>query len=471
MRLLDLQVKSFSKKFFRWSALLGGLAFLGLTSGCGKIEPPTTPNSNASAPQTVVLQYITATFSPTLTPGGYPGATWTFTPSPSFTPSLTPTVTTTPVTVLLTATFTDSFTPTNSPTQTPTPTPSGTPTNTATCTPSGTPTLTATVTPTATITDTPTVTATFTMTNTFTITNTATLTATSSPTATATNTRTATSTPTPHYTFSYSLGSYGTGVGQLNNPYYLAVTNTGSVTVIAVIDENNNRVETYNSSTATWKAYGGLGPGSGLGQFNGPSGIGMDGSGDLFVAEIQNQRVQEYNGTSWSVISLGTSGTNPGQIGEPIGVSTDGSGNVYVFDGGYKKVHKYVPGTATWSFVAAGYPGTPLSVGADSSGTTLYAPNSSSQVYQCVNLRWTSFATGLNSPADAKVDNQGNVFVADSFNNLVKEFDSTGHLLTQFSGPTSTGYFTPDGVAVDNLGNVYVSDGGNERIDVFSYVP
>ncbi len=73
-------------------------------------------------------------------------------------------------------------------------------------------------------------------------------------------------------------------------------------------------------------------------------------------------------------------------------------------------------------------------------------------------------------PAGIAVDGAGNVYVADSGNNRIQKFDSSGTYLTQWgTSGTGNGQFnSPFGVAVDTQGNVYVVDTGNYRIQKFN---
>jgi DNA-binding beta-propeller fold protein YncE len=73
-------------------------------------------------------------------------------------------------------------------------------------------------------------------------------------------------------------------------------------------------------------------------------------------------------------------------------------------------------------------------------------------------------------PADVFVDTQGNIWVADSRNNRVQKFDSSGHYVANLGrGGTSAGEFNePWSVALDSEGYVYVADTWNHRIQRFS---
>jgi DNA-binding beta-propeller fold protein YncE len=68
------------------------------------------------------------------------------------------------------------------------------------------------------------------------------------------------------------------------------------------------------------------------------------------------------------------------------------------------------------------------------------------------------------------VDNGGNVYVADTENNRIQKFTSSGTYLTQWGsfGQGNGQFAAPYGVAVDSGGNVYVVDAGHSRIEVFA---
>ncbi len=77
----------------------------------------------------------------------------------------------------------------------------------------------------------------------------------------------------------------------------------------------------------------------------------------------------------------------------------------------------------------------------------------------------------FNLPYGVRVDSTGNVYVADSRNGRIQEFDSSGTYLTQWgSSGSGTGQFNgPSGVAVDSTGHIYVADTFNRRIQEFGY--
>jgi DNA-binding beta-propeller fold protein YncE len=89
-------------------------------------------------------------------------------------------------------------------------------------------------------------------------------------------------------------------------------------------------------------------PGSGDGQFNSPVGVAVDGSGNVFVAdtsppasETNNSRIQEFTNTGTFVRTWGCPGTGDGQFNEPSGVAVDASGNVFVTDHNNSRSQKF----------------------------------------------------------------------------------------------------------------------------------
>jgi DNA-binding beta-propeller fold protein YncE len=74
------------------------------------------------------------------------------------------------------------------------------------------------------------------------------------------------------------------------------------------------------------------------------------------------------------------------------------------------------------------------------------------------------------------VDNTGNVYVADTYNNRIQKFDSSGDYMAKWGGPFGLGirgewrgWFTvPSGVAVDGKGRIIIADSANNRVVILS---
>src|SRR5438034_604828 len=221
----------------------------------------------------------------------------------------------------------------------------------------------------------------------------------------------------------------------------------------------------------------------------GPSGVALDSSRNLYIADWGNDRVLEYNSplgpshvfnmvfgtcaggfTGWSC-------TNPSaeSLVDAPGVALDGSGNMYVADFTDNRVLEY-----DW----------PLSSGA--AATRVFGQAGSFAANACNNGGVS--ASSLCAPFGLTVDYTGNLWVADSRsftnvvmgNNRVLEYDSplttntvadrvlgqsnfSSNSCNQGTTPSASTLCGPDGVAVDNVGNVYVADQNNHRVLEYDY--
>lgn len=81
--------------------------------------------------------------------------------------------------------------------------------------------------------------------------------------------------------------------------------------------------------------------GSGDGQFQDPHGVAVDGSGNVYVADTQNHRVQKFTSDGVFVTKWGNVGSGDGQFSWHYGVAVDGSGSVYVLDTNNQRVQKF----------------------------------------------------------------------------------------------------------------------------------
>ncbi len=81
-------------------------------------------------------------------------------------------------------------------------------------------------------------------------------------------------------------------------------------------------------------------------------------------------------------------------------------------------------------------------------------------------MKWPEGVLYFKYPSGVAVDSYGNVYVADTNNNRIQKFSSTGKFITMWGTlGTGNGQFSgPSGIAVDGSGNIYVADTNNNRI-------
>ena len=129
----------------------------------------------------------------------------------------------------------------------------------------------------------------------------------------------------PDLTFSRSFGSYGSDNGQFKFPWDVACDSTGNV---YVADAVNCRIQVFTAEGEYLRKYG-----SGNGELNWPSGIAVDSDNVVYVTEL-NHRVSVFTIEGNFLTSFGSEGSGPGQFNEPRGVAVDKNGVVYVSDCG-----------------------------------------------------------------------------------------------------------------------------------------
>ncbi len=207
---------------------------------------------------------------------------------------------------------------------------------------------------------------------------------------------------------------------------------------VYVIDEFNKRIQQYTSivppaAYAYSTTFGG--PGSGDGQLSSPRGAAVDSSGNLYVAEYGNSRIQKFDGSGAYVTDWGSNGSGDGQMNQPYDVTVAPDGSVYVADTANHRIQKF---TSSGGFLG----------------------------------KWGGAGSGdgqLVQPEGVATDSVGNVYVADSGNDRIQKFSADGAFIAKF-GSTGAGdgqLNRPSDVAVDASGAVYVLDGGNSRVQKF----
>ncbi len=137
------------------------------------------------------------------------------------------------------------------------------------------------------------------------------------------------------------FGSEGTGESEFKHPTGITISGGD----LYVVDEGNNRVEEFSTSSSDAEL-GHFGKsGSGNGEFSSPNWIATEPtSGNLYVVDWGNGRVEEFTSSGSFVATFGAKGSGEGQFEFPKGIAVDSYGDVYVVDRGNYDVKEWVPG-------------------------------------------------------------------------------------------------------------------------------
>ncbi len=213
------------------------------------------------------------------------------------------------------------------------------------------------------------------------------------------------------------------------------------------------------------------GHGNGTGSvatFNSPYGLCVDSAGNVYVGDLLNNLVRKVSAAGVVTTLAGGGsllGTSQGYLDArgvsakfywPNGVVMDASGNLYVADGGNNLIRKISPAGTVSTFAGGGSALGTASGYLDGTGT----------------------AAKFNNPCELDIDASGNLYVTDCDNNLIRKISPAGVVTTLAGGGSATGtsagfvdgegratkFKAPGDAVVDSAGNVYVADSGNNVI-------
>jgi len=246
--------------------------------------------------------------------------------------------------------------------------------------------------------------------------------------------------------------------------------------------------------------------------FNSPGAVRTDSSGNVYVADNTNNVIRMI--TPGGVVSTvagsaGVAGSTDGPalggalFNNPSGVAIDSSGNIYVADGANNTVRKISGGVVSTLAGTAGTQGSvdatgssarfenPQNIAINLSTGNLYVPDGSGDTIRMItpsgavttvagvaNVSGTSDGTGsaarFNNPTGIAIDASGNLYVADYGNDTIREVTPVGGVTTIAGSPgvfgssdgsgSSARFNQPAGIAVDSAGNIYVADSGNDTV-------
>ena len=232
----------------------------------------------------------------------------------------------------------------------------------------------------------------------------------------------------------------------LSWPSGVAVDGAGNV---YIADTYNNEIKEWlaASNTVTTLVSSGL---------YRPNGVAVDGAGNVYIADTYNNAIKEWIAASNTVITLVSSG-----LAGPTGVAVDGWGNVYIADTYDYAIKEWSAANHNvFTLVSSGL-NYPYSVAVDSLGNAYIADGAIEDWIAASNIVTTLVSSGLSSASGVAVDGSGNVYIADSGNSAIDEWIAASNTLITL---VSSGLNSPARMTVDGSGNIYIADTGNSAI-------
>ncbi len=272
----------------------------------------------------------------------------------------------------------------------------------------------------------------------------------------------------------------GATAANLNQPFGVAIDAAGN---LYVADQEDHRVRRVTpagvistvagSGTACANPTTACGDGAAATAANlsNPTGVAVDGAGNLYIADKSDNRIRKVTGTTISTVAgNGSSCADPttacgdgaaataANLSSPTGVVVDGAGNLYIADQGDHRIRK-VTGTTISTVAGNGTECADPTTGCGDGGAAT--------------------AASLNDPTGVALDAAGGLYIADQEDHRVRKVVGTTISTVAGNGTacadsttacgdggaaTAASLNTPIGVAVDAAGNVYIADTFDQRI-------
>ncbi len=256
---------------------------------------------------------------------------------------------------------------------------------------------------------------------------------------------------------------------ELNNPEGVAMDATGNLFIADQLNGRIRKVGTNGTITTVagngTNAYSGDGGAATNAELTFPSGVAVDATGNLFIADDNNCRIRKV-GTNGIIITVAGNGTygysgdgdaaTNARLWYPSGVAVDATGNLFIADSEDMRIRKVGTNGIINTVAGNGY------------GAGLFYGGYSGDGGAATNAE-------LSEPSAVAVDAGGNLFIADEGNQRIREVGTNGIIIT-VAGNGTNGYSgdggaatnaelsEPSGVAVDATGNLFIADTYNERI-------
>ena len=252
---------------------------------------------------------------------------------------------------------------------------------------------------------------------------------------------------------------------------------------IYVMDTNNFRIQKFDSKGNFLLMWGSQGSGEGkfgdsLDAHDGH--LAVDRQGNVYVVDLKNVRIQKFDSNGNYLTQWGTEGLGEGQFTHPFDIAIDQENNIYISDVGSNTIQKF---DQTGQFLLrwgktgynAGEFSDVYSVAIAPEGNVLVT-DSTGRI-QKFDSNGQFMSTIMPEPVDNQgvflwniaVDNQGDIYVADWYGNRIVKLDPEGKALAAWSG-TDVGvdrFVNVQDIVVDEQGNIYLTDSTEDLVRKF----
>lgn len=279
--------------------------------------------------------------------------------------------------------------------------------------------------------------------------------------------------------YASAFGVSGSENGQLDHPAGMAVDAQGD---IWVADQENDRVQQFSPAGEYLSSFGSSGTGNG--QFERPTDVAIDGNGHIWVTDAGNNRVEEFNQAGEYLSQFGSAGEEEGQFSEPESLAVDSEGDIWVADTYNGRLQEFDAEGKLIQIV--GEPGEEEGQIEEANGIAI-DPEDDVWIADYSNYRIAEFdqegnfvqqvgewGTGndqFEGPAAIDVDSEGGVWVVDEYTSEVKKFNQSGQYLGEFgsagSGEGEFSFGWPLGILAAG-GNIWVADTENDRVQTWA---